>query len=355
MRRLAHPVTLAQICQAVGGQIKPEHQQATVSALATLVSAGADDLSFLTDPRYRQAAGATGARAALITPDNQTALPDGCIAVLVSDAYLAFATAAQFFSERLSNELPPDADAGGIHPRASVSPAATLGERVTVAAGAVVQAGAVIGEDCIIGPNCVIGSRAMLGKRIVLHSNVSVYPDVIIGADCVIHANSVLGSDGFGFARQGQGWAKIPQLGSVRIGERCEIGSNTSVDRGALDDTVVGDDCIVDNLVQIAHNVQIGAGSAIAGCVGISGSVRIGRRCLVGGGVGFNGHIEVCDDVMISPMTFVTKSISQAGFYSGTFPIMPNKQWERAAASIRQLPDMRSKLRQLEKFSREIQ
>ncbi|MGH1358355.1 MAG: UDP-3-O-(3-hydroxymyristoyl)glucosamine N-acyltransferase [Burkholderiaceae bacterium] len=355
MRRLTQPVSLAQICQAVSGQVKAEYGATSVSAMATLASAGAGDLSFLTDARYKNAASDTAATAVLITADNAANLPQSCIAIVVDHAYLAFAKAAQFFEQRLADESRPAAGPDRIDVAASVARDAILADDVTVAAGAVIQTGAMIASGCRIGPNVTIGERVSLGERVTVHPNVTIYPDVAIGNDAVIHANSVLGADGFGFARQGDGWAKIPQLGGLRIGERCEIGSNTSLDRGALDDTVVGNDCVIDNLVQIAHNVQIGDGSAIAGCVGISGSVKIGRRCLIGGGVGFNGHIEVADDVMISPMTFVTKSIREAGFYSGTFPIMPNKQWERAAASIRQLPDMRSKLRQLEKISREIQ
>ncbi|MFK7963733.1 MAG: UDP-3-O-(3-hydroxymyristoyl)glucosamine N-acyltransferase [Burkholderiaceae bacterium] len=351
MRPLLEPVSLEQVCAAL--DVPAPSSDIAIHAMASLAQAGERDLSFLSDSRYKAAARQTSAAAALIRADDADALPSSCVPVIVPDPYLAFAKAAQFFEEALSKQDASASDLPTISPSAVISPNAELGDDVSVGPGAVIGDHAVLGDRVALMANVSIGARAVIGADSILHPNVSVYPDVSVGQACQIHANTVLGSDGFGFARQGEGWAKIPQLGSVRIGDRCEIGSNTSIDRGALDDTVLGNDCIVDNLVQIAHNVTIGDGTAIAGCVGIAGSAKIGKRCLIGGAVGIIGHLEIADDVMISPMTFIASSVREAGFYSGTFPVQKHRDWERVAAVLKQLPDLRSRLRQLEKLSRE--
>ncbi len=355
MRKLVRPVTLGELCAHLDARIDADQQDLPLRALASLASAGPDELSFLTDSRYRHSATQSGAGAILITEANREALPPACAAVIVDDAYLAFARAAQWFESKLAAEDGGAGDETAIHPNAVIDPQAQLGAGVRVAAGAVIGRGAQLADNVHIGPNVTVGARARIGARTVLMASVSVYPDVRIGEDCLVHSNATLGADGFGFAREGDGWAKIPQLGGLQIGDRCEIGANTSIDRGALDDTRLGNDCVVDNQVQIAHNVVIGDGCALAGCVGIAGSARIGRRCLLGGGSGINGHIELADDVVVSPMAFVTSSIRKSGFYSGTFPLMTNHQWERSAAVLKQLPDLRSRLRYLEKITREFQ
>lgn len=352
MRKLNKPVSLRQICEAIDAS-PPEGTDPTVLAMASLALAGPDELSFLSDSRYKAAAAKTSAAAVLIRAEDADALPPTCIPILVPDPYLAFAKTAQLFEQLLAKQDASPADLPAISPLAVVSSEASLGEEVFIGPGAVISEGVVLGDGVKIMANVTIGARSVVGAGSIVHPGVTIYPDVSLGTDCQIHANTVLGSDGFGFARQGDRWAKIPQLGSVRIGDRCEIGSNTSIDRGALDDTVLGNDCIVDNLVQIAHNVTIGDGTAIAGCVGIAGSAKIGKRCLIGGAVGIIGHLEIADDVIISPMTFIASSIREAGFYSGTFPVLKHPQWERVAAVLKHLPDLRSRLRQLEKLSRE--
>jgi UDP-3-O-[3-hydroxymyristoyl] glucosamine N-acyltransferase len=180
-----------------------------------------------------------------------------------------------------------------------------------------------------------------------------VLEDCSIGARGIVHSGTVIGSDGFGFAREDGRWSKIPQLGAVVIGDDVEIGANCTIDRGALDDTVIGDGCKLDNLIQIAHNVRIGEHTALAGCVGVAGSAVIGARCMIGGSAGILGHLEICDDVVISAMSLVTRSIDRPGFYSGVFPLMPNADWERSAATLRQLPALRARLRALERLERE--
>jgi UDP-3-O-[3-hydroxymyristoyl] glucosamine N-acyltransferase len=181
----------------------------------------------------------------------------------------------------------------------------------------------------------------------VLHPRVTLYPGVTLGARAIVHAGTVIGADGFGFAPSAQGWVKIAQLGSVRIGDDVEIGANCSIDRGALDDTVIGSGCKLDNQVQVGHNVRIGAGTAIAGCVGIAGSAVIGERCMIGGGVGVAGHITLCDGAVIGGMTLVERSIDEPGFYTGAWPVQTHAQWERTAATLKQLPQLRQRLRAL--------
>lgn len=357
MRRLDRPLSVAELALAIGASIdgQAQVQQHELYALATLGSAGPQDASFLSDGRYQQAASTTRAAAVIVRAAQRAALPEGCIALVCEEPYRAFATAAQLFEQRLHDQDRSGAPAGRIDPGAHVATGAQLAPTVTVAPGAVIEAGASLDDGAYVGPGAVIGARASVGARTRILANAVVYHDIVIGSDCVIHANSVVGSDGFGYARHGEGWARIPQLGSVIIGDRVEIGSNTSIDRGALDDTRIDSDCIIDNLVQIAHNVHIGAGSALAGCAGVAGSARIGRRCLIGGGAGVLGHLELADDVVVSPMSLVTRSLREAGFYSGSFPLMKNQQWERAAAVLRQLPDLRARLRHLEKLVKEVQ
>jgi len=352
MRKLNESVSLRKICEAIDAP-PPAGSDIVVLAMASLALAGAEELSFLADSRYKSSAANTMAAAVLIRAEDADVLPSACIPIIVPDPYLAFAKTAQMFEQLLARQDASPDDLPAISPLAVVSAEASLGDEVFVGPGTVVGEGVVLGDGVRIMANVNLGARSVIGARSIVHPGVTIYPDVTIGTDCQIHANTVIGSDGFGFARQGDRWAKIPQLGSVRVGDRCEIGSNTSIDRGALDDTVLGNDCIVDNLVQIAHNVTIGDGTAIAGCVGIAGSARIGKRCLIGGAVGIIGHLEIADDVIISPMTFIASSVREAGYYSGTFPVLKHPQWERVAAVLKHLPDLRSRLRQLEKLSRE--
>ncbi len=332
----------------MGADIGNSRLDPPIRRLAPLGSAVGGDLSFFNDPRYAPQLAGTRASAVIVREQDAGRLPAGCVALVVDDPYLGFAAAAGLVQARRE----PAVAATGVHPAAHVAPTAKLGRNVVVAAGAVISAGASVGEGVAIGPGCFVGERVVLGAGSRLVANVCVYADCQLGEQVLIHAGTVIGADGFGFAREGEGWRKIPQLGSVTIGDRVEIGANCTIDRGALEDTRVEDDCIIDNLVQVAHNVRIGAGSALAGCVGVAGSATIGRRCLIGGGAGVLGHLELADDVVVSPMSLVTRSIRQPGFYSGSFPLMDNSRWERAGAVLRQLPDMRARLRALEKLTR---
>lgn len=350
MRRLERPVSLARIAELVGARVKQGAPEITLERLASLESAQPGDLSFLSDARYGALAAATRASAVLVTEALAGSLPATAQPLLVADPYLAFAKVARWFESQVNGDR---RQSGGAHQSATVEPGAILGAGVRIGARAVIEAGAEIGDDCVIGAGVVVGAGASIGAGARIAANVTIYSECVIGRAVIVHSGTVIGSDGFGFAREGARWVKIPQLGRVVIGDDVEIGANCAIDRGALDDTVIGDGCKLDNLIQIAHNVRIGAHSALAGCVGVAGSARIGERCMIGGGAGILGHLEICDDVVISAMSLVTRSIGKPGFYTGVFPLMENRDWERSGVLVRQLPQMRQRLRELERHIKE--
>jgi len=343
-RPLPADVTLGELADRFGGGVAPAARALRIRRLATLASAADGDLSFLSSARYRDDASRTRATAVVVARESADALPAGVAPLVVQDPYAHFATIARWFAGQLEPRPMP-----GVHPTATVHASAELGQGVHLGAFCVVEAGARIGDGAIVEAHCHVGPGASIGPGTRLHPNVVVYHDCRIGARGLVHAGTVIGADGFGFAREQGRWSKIPQLGAVVIGDDVEIGANCSIDRGALDDTVIGDGCKLDNLIQIGHNVVIGEHSALAGCVGVAGSARIGRRCMIGGSAGILGHLEICDDVVVSAMTLVTRSIRKPGFYSGVFPLMDNAEWEKAAATLRRLPQLRGRLRRLER------
>ena len=344
-RPLPRDLTLGELIERLGGELAGGPPTATIRRLASLSAAGPGDLSFLSGARHKAEAAATRATAAIVSPALADALPASTARILVPDPYAHFAAVARWFAELLE----PPATQPPVHPTAVIDPDARLAPGASVGPRAVVEAGAVLGEGCTIGAGVHVGRNVRIGAGTRLHPGVVVYQDCTVGARCIVHSGTVIGSDGFGFAREADRWAKIPQLGAVVIGDDVEIGSNCSIDRGALEDTVIGDGCKLDNLIQIAHNVVIGEHTALAGCVGVAGSAQIGRRCMIGGGAGILGHLEICDDVVISSMSLVTRSIRRPGFYTGVFPLMENAGWEKAAATVRQLPALRDRLRRLER------
>ena len=333
-----------ELAGVVGGQVAKGDAARCATGVASLEGASAQQLSFATGARQARALAGTLAGIVLVPPALVGQVPDGCTAIAVGDAYAAFARIAQRFAEAVAYR-----PAAGIDPAASVSPDATVAASAHVAPRAVIEAGATVGERCVIGPGCVVGREAVVGDDTRLAANVTVYHGCVIGARCIVHAGAVIGADGFGFAPEGGRWIKIPQTGRVLIGDDVEIGANTTIDRGALDDTVIAEGCKLDNLIQVGHNVRVGAHTAMAACVGVSGSTRIGAHCMVGGGAGFVGHIEVCDRAVIGGMTMVTRSITEPGFYTGAFPLMTNRDWERAAVNVRQLETLRRRVRALER------
>ncbi|USD36765.1 MULTISPECIES: UDP-3-O-(3-hydroxymyristoyl)glucosamine N-acyltransferase [Ferrimonas] len=331
--------TLTELASLVGATVKGDGNK-EVARVATLDNAGPDHISFLANSKYRKQLDHTAAGAVILSEADSDAYSGN--ALIAANPYVCFARIAQIL-----DTTPMAADC--VHPSAVIDASARLGTNVTVAANAVIEADAVIGDNVQIGAGSVVGRGAHIGQGTRLWANVTLYHGVELGQDCIIHSGAVIGSDGFGYANEAGQWIKIPQVGSVRIGNRVEIGSNTSIDRGAIDDTVIEDGVIIDNLCQIAHNDIIGAHTAIAGCSVIAGSTKIGRHCIIGGNSAIAGHIELADGVQITGMSRVSKGLREAGVYSSGSPIQDNKSWRRNSVRMRQLDDMHQRLRELEK------
>jgi UDP-3-O-[3-hydroxymyristoyl] glucosamine N-acyltransferase len=336
-------VRLADVVTALGGELSGD-PQLVIDRIGTLESATPSTLSFLSQPKYQAQLATTRAGCVIVAPSMHSAAVARGAVIVTPDPYLYFARLTQWWVRRTRPAI-----SQGIHPSAVVDPAAALGRGVAVGALAVIEAGAVISEGAVIGAQCFVGRGARIGESTRLAPHVTVGFDCVLGARCIVHSGVVIGADGFGFAPTEGRWEKIEQLGAVRIGDDVEIGANTCIDRGALDDTVIGDGVKLDNLIQIAHNVRIGAHTVMAGCVGVAGSAVIGAHCMIGGSAGIVGHIEIADNVTISAATIVTRSIAKPGLYSGVFPFDDNASWEKNAATLRQLHKLRERLRALEK------
>lgn len=318
-------VRLAEIVEQLGGELigPPD---LPLAGLASLASAGLAHIGFVTGERHREAMRASRAGALIVPPTLAEEAAQQAALIVTPQPYLYYAKLSQWWARRLRAN-----DIQGVHPTAWIATDAHLGEGVQVGAFAVVEAGARIGAHCRIAPHVVIGARCELGER------------------CIVHAGVVIGADGFGFAPLEGRWEKIEQLGRVRIGCDVEIGANCTIDRGALDDTVIDEGVKLDNLIHIAHNVHVGAHTAMAGCAAVAGSARIGRHCTIGGDAKILGHLELADHVHISACSVVTRSILKPGTYTGFFPIDDNASWEKNAASLRQLSRLRERLRALER------
>lgn len=310
-----------------------------ISQVATLKSARSGDLAFLAQSRYLQELSSTRAEAVILGPDarDATRLPR----IVCSNPYLYFA--------RVSGLLnPPPMAKAGVRQSAVVDPSAQVAKSASIGACAVIGKGARIGSKAVIGAGCIVGDDATIGAGTRLHANVSVYHNCSLGQNCVVHSGAVIGADGFGIARDGGMWRKIPQIGRVVIGNDVEIGANTTIDRGALDDTVIEDGVKLDNQIQIAHNVHIGAHTAIAACVGIAGSAKIGSHCTLGGAAMIYGHITIADGVNVSAGTLIMKSLDQPGTYTGVYPFTSHQRWLKNAAHLRQLDELAARIRALE-------
>ncbi len=305
-----------------------------IDGVATLQNATSGKLSFLANPHYRNLMLVTHASAVILHPNESAQCPCACL--ISNNPYVSYAKVAALFS-------PSPTQAIGIHPSAvieigaQIDPSASIGALCFVAATARIDAGAQLGPACIIGSGCIVGAHSNLVARVTLEKRVR------LGQRVLIHPGAVLGADGFGIAFDQSNWIKVPQLGGVFIGDDCEIGANTTIDCGAIEDTVLGPDVRLDNQIQIGHNVQIGAHTAIAGCAAIAGSAKIGSGCLIGGAVGIVGHIEIADRVTITAMSLVTHSIRDAGEYSSGTPLMSNKEWRKAAVRFKQLDQVARK------------
>ncbi|QLF95113.1 UDP-3-O-(3-hydroxymyristoyl)glucosamine N-acyltransferase [Pseudomonas sp. ABC1] len=331
--------TLGQLAELLGAKLQGAADQ-VISGIATLQDAHEGQLSFLANAQYRKYLEQTGASAVLLTEKDAEGYAGA--ALLVDNPYLAYAQASHLFETR-------PVSVPGVHPTAVIADDASVHESASVGAYAVVEAGVSIAADVSIGAHCYIGARSRIGEGGRLAPRVTLYHDVSIGKRVVIQSGAVIGGEGFGFANEKGTWQKIAQIGGVTIGDDVEIGSNTTIDRGAISDTCLGNGVKLDNQIMIAHNVQVGDNTAMAGCVGISGSTRIGRNCMIAGGVGMVGHIDVCDNVFVTGMTMVTRSISEPGSYSSGTAMQTASDWRKSAARIRQLDDMARRLQQLEK------
>ena len=319
---MSGPFTLAQIAERLGGRIAGQ-QEVLIHQVGSLERAGPGQIAFYSNPRFRAQLAGTGASAVVLDAraEQLTALPR----IVCGDPYSYFARLSQLFNPRTTQ-------APGVHASASVAPSARIGARVSIGAG------------------CSIGENVTLGDDSCLYPGVVVYAGCRIGARAIIHSGAVIGADGFGIAREDGRWLKIPQIGSVSIGDDVEIGANTTIDRGAMDDTVIGDGVKLDNQIQIGHNCRVGAHTAMAGCVAVAGSADIGSHCTIGAGALILGHLSICDHAHVSADTVISRPIRKPGTYTGMFPADDNESWARNTAVVRHLADLMDRVHALEKL-----
>jgi UDP-3-O-[3-hydroxymyristoyl] glucosamine N-acyltransferase len=333
---------LGSIVEALGGELVGA-ADTTIHRLAPLATAGQDALAFIASARYAPQIATTRAVCLIVAPSLRASASARGACIVTDDPYLYFARLTQWW--RREHTTVPSAT---IHPTASVHTTAELAPDVDVGPFAVIGAGVRLGSGVRVGAHCVLGDHVHLGVQTVLHPRVTVGERCVLGARCVLHPGVVIGADGFGFAPHQGAWIKIEQLGAVRIGNDVEIGANTCIDRGALDDTVIEDGVKLDNLIQIGHNVHVGAHTAMAGCVGVAGSATIGAGCTIGGGAVVLGHLKLADGVHVSAASVVSRSLLKPGHYTGMFPIDDNASWEKNAASLKQLNRIRERLKAAE-------
>ena len=335
-------VSIGELSRHLGGDLVGDPDQ-QISRLGPLESADEQTISFLSNPRYQAQLATSAAGCVIVAPAQRELAAARGAAIICADPYLAFARLSQWWARRTRTPAAPGVHSSAVvETGAHISASASIGAMAFVGHGARIADGAVVGAQCHVGEGAGVGVGTWLKPRVVLSDACR------IGARGIVHSGAVIGADGFGFAPTEGRWEKIEQLGAVVIGDDVEIGANTCVDRGAMDDTVMEDGVKLDNLVQIGHNVRVGAHSAFAGCVGVAGSARIGRHCTAGGGAIILGHLELADHVHISAATVVTRSISKPGLYSGVYPFDENATWEKNAATLRQLHALRARLRALE-------
>jgi UDP-3-O-[3-hydroxymyristoyl] glucosamine N-acyltransferase len=339
------PVLTLAVLQARLGGILRGDASIPLRGAASLDQAGADQIGFLVSAKYLAQARASRAGALIVPESLEDALPQPCLAV--PNPHATFARAAALFHPE--PELPP-----GIDPRAIVADDAEIGHEVRIAPGVVVGAGASIGARSVIHAACVIGQGARIGEDCLLHPRVTVQHGCVIGNRVILHPGCVIGADGFGLAWEkdsaGGHWSKVPQVGRAILEDDVEVGANTSIDRGALNDTVIEQGAKLDNLIQIAHNCRVGRHTAIAACAGIAGSTRIGAFCQIGGAAMIIGHLEICDRVTVSAGTFVAKDIKEPGTYTSVQPLMRHEDWLRNAAHLRHLDKLAARVKALEKL-----
>jgi UDP-3-O-[3-hydroxymyristoyl] glucosamine N-acyltransferase len=330
--------SLGELAERTGAELSGD-PAVVVDHAATLEVAGPGAVSFLANPRYRRFLATTGASVVVLSAADREGCPTA--ALITPNPYLVFARIAQLL-------VPEPAPVPGVHPTAVVDPQATLAADASVGPHAVIGAGTAIGAGTMVGAGTVLGRDVVVGERCRIAANVTIADGVVVGSRVILHGGVVLGADGFGFANDRGVWVKVPQIGTVRIGDDVEIGANSCVDRGAIGDTVVETGVKIDNLVQIGHNVRVGSHTAIAACAAIAGSTTVGSRCMIGGAVAIAGHLSIADDVVITGMTAVSRSIRERGVYSGSPQMLPNHDWRRNTVRFGHLDDMHRRLRELE-------
>ncbi len=336
-------ISLGQLAEKIGAELhlaNADTADTLIYGLSTLSKAGQGQLSFLSNSKYRGQLEGTQAQAVIIHADELSHCPSS--ALVMANPYVGFAKAAQ-----LLDTTP--AAATEVSSKAYIGNNVQLGNKVKIAAHAVIEDNAILGDNVQVGAGCFVGKGARIGANTKLWANVSIYHDVVLGENCLIQANTVIGSDGFGYANDQGKWLKIPQLGSVVLGNNVEIGASTTIDRGALDNTILADGVIIDNQCQIAHNVEIGENTAIAGCTVVAGSTTIGKNCSIAGLVGINGHITVCDNVVVTGMSMITKNITEPGVYSSGMPATTNKEWRKNMVTLRNITNLNQRVKILEK------
>jgi len=339
--------TLAEIAKHIGANlvVKESLDSSTascaISCLATLANAKSGQVAFLANSKYLSQLSETKASAVIVSPKVLSECPVN--ALVMDNPYMGYALLA-----KLLDTTP--AVSTDIHKSAVLADDVTLGKNVSIGANSVIESGVKLDDNVSIGAGCFIGKNVSIGEGTTLWSNISIYHEVVIGQACLIQANTVIGSDGFGYApvNEQYKWHKIPQLGSVVIGNRVEIGASTTIDRGALENTIIKDGVILDNQIQIAHNVVLGENTAIAACSVIAGSTVIGKNCTIAGLVGVNGHINIADNCIFTAMTMVTKGIPTAGVYSSGMPAVANKEWNKNNARIKKLDSLTKRIKELE-------
>ncbi|MDX1599452.1 MAG: UDP-3-O-(3-hydroxymyristoyl)glucosamine N-acyltransferase [Marinobacter sp.] len=332
---------LGEIAAELGAELRGD-PDTIIHGVATLQAATDGQITFLANPSYGRYLKETQASAVILSPSAAGDSPTNVL--LLDNPYLGYARLSHWFD-------PAPRPQPGIHPSAIVDPSARVSETASVGPLVVIEAEADIGDHVVIGAGSIIGARSSIGSQTVIRPRVTLAHDIVVGQRCHILSGAVIGSDGFGFANEKGAWHRIAQIGKVVLGDDVEVGANTTIDRGALDDTVIGNGVKLDNLIQIAHNVTIGDHSAMAAMVGIAGSTRIGRHCVFGGASGVAGHLEIADQVHLTGMTLVTGDIREPGVYSSGTSAEKNRQWRKNAVRFRQLDAMARKLKELEKKS----
>ena len=331
--------TLGELAKQISAEVKGDPSY-TVEGVGTLQNATATQISFLTNSSYRKELATTQAGAVILLAADAENAPIN--AIISTNPYAAYAKIAALLS-------PSEVYEAGINSAAHIMHDAQVSNTASIAAGVIIESGVVVADSVRVGPGCVIQKNVKIGANTVLTANITIAHSCIIGKRNLIHPGVVIGADGFGQAMDDGEWIKVPQLGAVVIGDDVEIGANTTIDRGAIEDTIIEDNVKLDNQIQIAHNVKIGAHTAIAGCTAIAGSTKIGKHCRIAGMVGIVGHLQIADNVTVTAKSLVSGSINKAGVYSAGTPLELNQQWRKNTVRFKHLDEMAKRLNKLEK------